>query len=138
MWSGTRRQLVTASTVAQPVTVALLQAMVAQLPAGARGARDRALLLVGFAIALRRSELVALDTADVDPRPEGLVVTVRDPNHSHATDLIRRGVPIEIVSKRLTHASVATTSQTYLHLSAADVAAGLVRAGVWPTTEARP
>ena len=58
--------------------------------------------------------------------------------HSHATDLIRHGVPIEIVSKRLTHTSVATTSQTYLHLSAADVAAGLVRAGVWPTTEARP
>ena len=58
--------------------------------------------------------------------------------HSHATDLVRQGVPIEIVSKRLTHASVATTSQIYLHLSAADVAAGLVRAGVWPTTEARP
>lgn len=58
--------------------------------------------------------------------------------HSHATDLIRQGVPIEIVSRRLTHASVATTSQTYLHLSAADVAAGLVRAGVWPAAEARP
>ena len=58
--------------------------------------------------------------------------------HSHATDLVRQGVPIEIVSKRLTHASVATTSQIYLHLSTADVAAGLVRAGVWPTTEARP
>lgn len=58
--------------------------------------------------------------------------------HSHASDLIRRGVPIEIVSKRLTHASVTTTSQFYLHLSAADVAAGLVRAGVWPPSEARP
>jgi len=30
-----------------------------------------------------------------------------------------------------------TTSQTYLHLSAADVAAGLVRAGVWPQSETR-
>ncbi|MHB1535142.1 MAG: tyrosine-type recombinase/integrase [Acidimicrobiales bacterium] len=58
--------------------------------------------------------------------------------HSHATDLIRQGVPIEIVSRRLTHASVVTTSQIYLHLSAADVAAGLVRAGVWPAAEARP
>lgn len=58
--------------------------------------------------------------------------------HSHATDLIRQGVPIELVSKRLTHASVVTTSQIYLHLSAADVAAGLVRAGVWPASEARP
>jgi integrase len=46
-------------------------------------------------------------------------------------------VPIEIVSKRLGHQSVATTSGIYLHLSAADVAAGLVRAGVWPESEAR-
>lgn len=58
--------------------------------------------------------------------------------HSHASDLIRQGVPIEIVSKRLTHTSVTTTSQIYLHLSAADVAAGLVQAGVWPANEARP
>lgn len=57
--------------------------------------------------------------------------------HSHATDLIRQGVPIEVVSKRLTHSSVATTSQIYLHLSADDVAAELVRAGVWPAGEAR-
>ena len=56
---------------------------------------------------------------------------------SKATDLIRQGVPIEIVAERLTHSSVVTTSQTYLHLSAADVAAGLVRAGVWPQSEAR-
>jgi integrase len=58
--------------------------------------------------------------------------------HSHATDMVRQGVPIEIVAERLTHASVVTTSQIYLHLSAADVAAGLVQAGVWPTSEARP
>jgi integrase len=57
--------------------------------------------------------------------------------HSHATDLVRQGVPIEIVAERLTHSSVVTTSQTYLHLSAADVAAGLVRAGVWPQSETR-
>jgi|HubBroStandDraft_1064217.scaffolds.fasta_scaffold20319_2 integrase/recombinase XerD len=57
--------------------------------------------------------------------------------HSHATDLIRQGVPIEVVSKRLTHSSVVTTNKTYLHLSADDVAAELVRAGAWPPSEAR-
>jgi integrase/recombinase XerD len=51
--------------------------------------------------------------------------------HSHATDLIRRGVPIEVVSKRLTHASVTTTSAAYVHLQADDVRAELIRAGVW-------
>lgn len=39
--------------------------------------RDRAILLVGFAGAFRRSELVALDVDDVAETPEGLVVRVR-------------------------------------------------------------
>ena len=51
--------------------------------------------------------------------------------HTRATDLIRAGVPIEIVSVMLTHRSVATTTQTYLHLGVEDVRAELVRAGVW-------
>jgi integrase/recombinase XerD len=67
----------------------------------------------------------------------GIAFTPHLFRHSHASDLIRQGVPIEVVSKRLTHTSVVTTSQTYLHLSAADVAAELVRAGVWPATEIR-
>ena len=40
-------------------------------------ARDRALLVIGFYGALRRSELVALDTGDVETNEHGLVVTVR-------------------------------------------------------------
>ncbi|MEZ0493202.1 site-specific integrase [Kineococcus sp. TBRC 1896] len=39
--------------------------------------RDRALLVLGFAGALRRSELSALDVTDVVPEPERLLVTVR-------------------------------------------------------------
>ena len=39
--------------------------------------RNRALLLVGFAAALRRSELVALDVADVRFVEDGLEVTIR-------------------------------------------------------------
>jgi site-specific recombinase XerD len=42
------------------------------------GRRDRALLLLGFAAALRRSELVALDVCDLDFDPgRGLLVTIR-------------------------------------------------------------
>ncbi len=47
------------------------------LSEGPLGARDRAILLLGFAGALRRSELVALERRDIDVRREGLVVTVR-------------------------------------------------------------
>ena len=39
--------------------------------------RDRALILLGFAGALRRSELVALTVADVARHPKGIVLTIR-------------------------------------------------------------
>ena len=41
------------------------------------GKRDRALLLVGFAGAFRRSELVSLDVADVAFDPNGLTIRLR-------------------------------------------------------------
>lgn len=44
---------------------------------GLKPLRDRALLLVGFAAALRRSELVALDVADLAFVAEGVVLTLR-------------------------------------------------------------
>ena len=40
------------------------------------GARDRALLLIGFAAALRRSELVGIDVEHLAFRPEGLTLTI--------------------------------------------------------------
>lgn len=42
----------------------------------AKGLRDRALLLFGFAGAFRRSELVALNTWNLEEREEGLKVTI--------------------------------------------------------------
>jgi site-specific recombinase XerD len=41
------------------------------------GARDRALLLVGFIAALRRSEIAALDVDQITDHPNGLVLTLR-------------------------------------------------------------
>jgi integrase/recombinase XerD len=57
--------------------------------------------------------------------------------HARATELIRAGVPLEVVSKLLTHQSVATTSEIYVHLSVNDIRAELVRAGVWTQPEER-
>ena len=55
--------------------------------------RDRALLLLGFAGAFRRSELVALDVADIEEVTEGLRVTIRRAK----TDQEARGAVIAIV-----------------------------------------
>lgn len=54
-----------------------LRNMVEALSQSPRGLRDRAILTVGFASALRRSTLVALELDDVEFRPEGLVLTIR-------------------------------------------------------------
>jgi integrase len=63
----------------------------AKIP-GPRALRDRALLLIGFAGALRRSELVALDVSDLRFVPEGLVITLR----RRKTDQEGRGTEIAI------------------------------------------
>ena len=62
----------------------------------------------------------------------GIAFTPHMLRHTRATELIRAGVPIEIVSRMLTHASVVTTSRTYIHLEVHDVRVELIRAGIWP------
>lgn len=93
VWAGIRHEHGTAPDVAEPISVELLRAMIAKLPPTARGKRDQALLLIGFAAALRRSELVALDRADVAERREGLVVNVRRSKTDQEGAGRRVGVP---------------------------------------------
>jgi len=75
--SGIRRTHGTAPRRKSATRTTLLREMVHDLPATAEGARDRALLLMGFAGAFRRSELVALDRGDVVFDPDGVRVTIR-------------------------------------------------------------
>jgi len=75
--SGIRRTHGTAPRRKLATRTTLLREMVHDLPATAEGARDRALLLMGFAGAFRRSELVALDRGDVVFDPDGVRVTIR-------------------------------------------------------------
>ncbi|MBY2916161.1 site-specific integrase [Rhizobium leguminosarum] len=52
-------------------------AVLDQIGSGIRDARDRALLLIGFAGGFRRSELVSLNVADIAFVRRGLVITLR-------------------------------------------------------------
>jgi len=74
---GVRRTLGTAQHQVRPVTVPELRTMLQGLGTDPGGCRDRALLLLGFAGALRRSELVGLDVADVTEGADGLTVHLR-------------------------------------------------------------
>lgn len=76
-WAGIRRQLGAAQRRAVAITPKQLAQMSAALPDTSLGIRDRALLVVGFAGAFRRSELAALDLEDCEFTDEGLRITVR-------------------------------------------------------------
>lgn len=74
---GLRRAKGVAQDHAEALTVPLLRRLLATCGDRLIDRRDRALLLVGFGAALRRSELVGLDLDDVAVVPEGLRVTIR-------------------------------------------------------------
>lgn len=74
---GIRRTHGTEQHPKQPLFTAELRAIVDRLPATLIGIRDRALLLVGFAGAFRRSELVNVRFEDVTETEEGLLIRVR-------------------------------------------------------------
>lgn len=90
---GIRRTKGVAPAAKEPAVTAVLRAMVEALPEGAIGARDRALLLLGFAGAFRRSELVGLDVADVRETGDGLVVTLRASKTDQAGEGVKKGIP---------------------------------------------
>ena len=75
--AGLRRTRGVAPRQAAPLCTAEIERLVAVTGDDLRGRRDRALILVGYVGAFRRSELVALNADDLESRPEGLLVRVR-------------------------------------------------------------
>jgi site-specific recombinase XerD len=61
----------------EPLMTDELVRMVKRLPDGLRGSRDRAILLLGFAAAVRRSELVDFKVNDIAWRRDGVSLTIR-------------------------------------------------------------
>lgn len=91
--AGIRRMKGTAQTGKTPILVDDLRRMLAGLPKNLLGVRDRVLLLIGFCGAFRRSELVALDAADVAVTREGLVVTIRRSKTDQEGEGRKIGIP---------------------------------------------
>ena len=59
-----------------PLKIEQLAEIVSRLGSATRDLRDRALLLVGFAGAFRRSELIAVDCKWIEQREQGIVITL--------------------------------------------------------------
>jgi site-specific recombinase XerD len=77
VWAGIQRAHGVKAQRKTPLVIEALRACLAELDDDLRGRRDRAILLIGFAGALRRSELVAIHVDDVeDARPQGMVLRI--------------------------------------------------------------
>jgi integrase len=74
---GIRRTRGTAQREAKPLLRDDLLLVLDAMGEGLKATRDRALLLVGFAGALRRSELVGLDLGDIEQVRQGIILTLR-------------------------------------------------------------
>lgn len=91
--AGLRRELGVAPVRKKPVLVADLKQIVGALPDSTLGKRDRALLLVGFTGALRRSELIGLDVEDLENVREGLIVHIRRSKTDQEGEGRKVGIP---------------------------------------------
>ena len=106
---GIRRQLGTAPAKKTPATHDLIARMMAVCPENRLiGLRDRALFALGFAAALRRSELVTLEVADLALVDDGFRLTIR----RSKTD--QEGSGQEIAIPRGHHIRPVETVQTWL------------------------
>jgi len=77
VWQGIRNQLTWSQEQAAPAATAEIRRMVEACPDHLYiGVRDKALLLLGYALLTRRSELVHLDVEDLVLVEQGLVATV--------------------------------------------------------------
>jgi integrase len=92
VWQGIQREKGVAQDHMKPALTKHIKLMLECLPHSLLGIRDRALLLLGFAGAMRRSELVGLDVTDLAQADEGLVVTIR----KSKTDQVQAGRKVGI------------------------------------------
>lgn len=91
-WRGLLRTIGEAQTQKSPLLMDDLRRIMVALPNTLAGHRDRAIVLLGFAGAMRRSELVSLDVSDLELTKEGLVVVL----HRSKTDQTGKGRRIGI------------------------------------------
>jgi site-specific recombinase XerD len=92
VWKGIQRTKGTVQQGKTPLLTAHIRQLIEAVPDSLQGARDRALLLVGFAGGFRRSELAALEVPDLKETEQGIVITLR----RSKTDPAAQGRPVAL------------------------------------------
>jgi integrase len=98
---GIRRTHAPLQTVrrVQPAVTSVIYKLVDQLGDTLIGKRDRALLLVGFAGAFRRSELTQLQASDIVETEDGLRIRLRQSKTDQEGEGVVKGIPFGAEAK---------------------------------------
>ena len=115
---GIKREKGTAQDKKAPATAERIASMVTHCPNTLTGLRDKALLLLGFAGAFRRSELVALKMTDIERTPEGIKATIRksktDQEGQGQVVAVLNGTRLRVVDALMSWLEAANISDGYL------------------------
>ncbi|MGG5810565.1 site-specific integrase [Falsiroseomonas sp. CW058] len=131
--AGIRRAAAAAGETPRKVaaaTDAILRQLLAPIPDDLRGLRDRALLIVGFAGALRRAEIAAITVERLAPTERGLVLELPQTKGSQA-EAVR--VPLPYGTTELCPVRAIRAWR-----AAAGVEAGPLFRRIWTPPKARP
>lgn len=77
VWAGIKRTIGTEEKGKEPIVLDILKQILDIIPDRLLGIRDRALLILGFAGAFRRSELIGINVEDIKPVKEGIVISLK-------------------------------------------------------------
>jgi integrase len=91
---GIRRRHKVAQRQAKPLLRKDLLEILDTIGTSNRDVRDKALLLIGFAGAFRRSELVGINVEDLEWRPDGVIVGLRSSKTDQVGEGRKVGIPM--------------------------------------------
>jgi len=90
---GIRRQIGSIQIGKAPLLIEHIRRMVNSLPSSKAGIRDKALILLGFSGAFRRSELIGLNFENIEFAKEGLIVTLSRSKTDQEGQGTKKGIP---------------------------------------------
>ena len=126
---GLRRTLGEKPTQKLAIDNRALRRLLEEVGPGPLGVRDRAMLLLGWAAALRRSELVGLRVGDLVQRERGVYVTIR----RSKTDQTGKGEAVPVFYGRSSHLCPVKAVEAWVEVLAV-LGSGGPEAWLWPGT----
>lgn len=95
---GIRRTKGSAQTQKHAATLDVLREMVRSCDDSTKGMRDKAILLLGYAGALRRSELVSLDKEDCTFTEQGVILRIKRSKTDQEGQGYEKGIPYGLIA----------------------------------------